>query len=74
MTFGLLDLWLIIAKGTTYLIGVHITSVIIHLRLSNKIQKIEAERISSPLLIEESLKFAKMVLLKQYSHICIFFR
>ena len=63
MTFGLLDLWLIIAKGTTYLIGVHITSVIIHLPLSNKIQKIEAERISSPLLIEESLKFAKMALL-----------
>ncbi len=56
MTYGLLDSWLIIATGTTYLLNVQVTIIAFHLPLNNKIEKIEINKISSSLLTEERSK------------------
>ena len=59
MTSGLVNSWLIIFTGTTYLLGVQGITITVHLPLNNKIQKLEVEKISSSLLKEERSKFEK---------------
>ena len=57
MISGLIDLWLIIVTGTTYLLGFQGATIAVHLPLNNKIQKIKVDKVSPALLSEERSKF-----------------
>ena len=59
VSLGFQDSWIILATGTIYLLGVQGTMVAVHVPLNNYIQKLDVEKITSPILAEESLKFEK---------------
>ena len=59
VTLGITDSWIILASGTIYLLGVQGTTVAVHLPLNNYIQKLDVEKITSPILAEERSKFEK---------------
>ena len=59
VTLGIPDSWVILASGTIYLLGVQGTTVAVHLPLNNYIQKLDVEKITSPILAEERSKFEK---------------
>ena len=56
-TLGILEGWKIIFVGLVYLIGVQAITIIIHLPLNRRIQKIDINSISSQSLNEERKNF-----------------
>ena len=50
VTLGIPDSWIILASGTIYLLSVQGTTVAVHLPLNNHIQKLDVEKITSPIL------------------------
>ena len=59
ITLGIPDSWIILATGTIYLLGVQGITLAVHLPLNNNIQKLDVEKIASPILAEERSKFEK---------------
>ena len=54
---GLLEAWLIIFVGTIYLFGVQGITILVHLPLNERIQKININKMNYQLLSEERKKF-----------------
>ena len=59
VSFGLSETWLVVIFSAVYLLGVHGTTIAIHIPLNNHIQKVVIEELSDEAITEVRVKFER---------------
>ena len=59
LSFGLDETWLVVLLSVFYLLGVHGTTIAIHIPLNNHIQQVVIEELNDEVIAHERIKFEK---------------